>query len=205
MAPKPIKLFYFDARGRAEVCRLLLAAAGQKYEDIRYTQEQWETEKDNTPFKQLPVIEIDGKRFGQTIAIITYLATEFGFRGKTNLEALAIDQAVQLTYDFLNCFVKVWVEKDETKKAEYMKHFKEVEVPKYLGFYEKLLKESGTGYFVGNSLSVADLSCYDFLYGLKSMGVLSTDEYPNIQNLQKKVESNEKIKAYLATRKQTPT
>jgi hypothetical protein len=36
------KLTYFDARGIAEMTRLLFAAAGVKYEDCRVTREQFE-------------------------------------------------------------------------------------------------------------------------------------------------------------------
>lgn len=45
MAPKSLKLTYFDGRGRAEVSRYILAAAGQKYEDIRLTREEWVEKK----------------------------------------------------------------------------------------------------------------------------------------------------------------
>lgn len=39
--PVKFKLSYFPARGRAEVARLLFAAAGQEFEDVRLTFEQW--------------------------------------------------------------------------------------------------------------------------------------------------------------------
>ena len=39
------KLYYFNFRGRAEVIRLVFAAAGQPYEDVRLTKEEWQKEK----------------------------------------------------------------------------------------------------------------------------------------------------------------
>ena len=39
------KLYYFNVRGRAEVCRLAFAAANIEFEDIRLTQEEWAKEK----------------------------------------------------------------------------------------------------------------------------------------------------------------
>ena len=39
------KLIYFDARGRAETIRLILAAAGIKYEDCRVPFEEWSSLK----------------------------------------------------------------------------------------------------------------------------------------------------------------
>ena len=35
------KLTYFDARGRGEIARMVLAAAGQKYENVRVSFEDW--------------------------------------------------------------------------------------------------------------------------------------------------------------------
>ena len=36
-----IKLIYFNARGRAELSRLILAQAGVEFEDLRITKEEW--------------------------------------------------------------------------------------------------------------------------------------------------------------------
>ena len=39
------KLYYFDLRAAAEPIRIIFAQAGVKYEDIRYSHEQWPNEK----------------------------------------------------------------------------------------------------------------------------------------------------------------
>ena len=39
------KLTYYDMRGRAELIRMLLTLADQKFEDKRITREQWATMK----------------------------------------------------------------------------------------------------------------------------------------------------------------
>ncbi|BFZ09089.1 hypothetical protein BsWGS_12128 [Bradybaena similaris] len=204
MAPKSIKLTYFDGRGRAEVSRYILAAARQKYEDIRLSREEWVEKKPQTPFGQLPILEIDGKVYTESIAIATYLAREFGFYGKTSLDGLKIDQVVQLGMDLLRAGFTVFMESDETKKAELMKNLKDVEVPKFYGFFENLLKESDTGYFVGNDLTLADIFVFDCEHNISSRNVTTAEGFPRLQNLIKKVGSNEGIKAHIAARKDTP-
>lgn len=42
------KLHYFNSRGRAEPSRLIFAAAGVQYQDIRYTPEEWQKIKQGT-------------------------------------------------------------------------------------------------------------------------------------------------------------
>ena len=44
MAPK-IKLFYFNAEGRAELTRMILAQAGVEFEDVRLTRDEWSAMK----------------------------------------------------------------------------------------------------------------------------------------------------------------
>ena len=47
MAPK-IKVIYFNARGRAETTRMILAQGGVEFEDQRVTREEWEKMKPST-------------------------------------------------------------------------------------------------------------------------------------------------------------
>ena len=39
--PGKMKLIYFNGRGKAEGVRLLLAAAGMEYENVRIKREEW--------------------------------------------------------------------------------------------------------------------------------------------------------------------
>ncbi len=72
------KLYYFDARGRAELSRMLFALAHVDYEDIRVEADEWQKLKTDMPFGQLPVLEVEGGlRIAQSMAISRYLAREF--------------------------------------------------------------------------------------------------------------------------------
>jgi glutathione S-transferase len=52
------KLNYFNGRGRAELVRLVFAAAGQEYEDVRFEREQWPEHKNKSPTGQVPFLEV---------------------------------------------------------------------------------------------------------------------------------------------------
>ena len=39
------KLIYFNSRGGAELARLVFAAAGKEYEDVRIPREEWPNKK----------------------------------------------------------------------------------------------------------------------------------------------------------------
>jgi hypothetical protein len=51
-------LHYFNIRGRAEVIRLIFAQAGQKFEDLRHSSEEWAKLKSQMPLGQIPVLGI---------------------------------------------------------------------------------------------------------------------------------------------------
>lgn len=68
------KLYYFNARGRAELIRLIFATAAQEFEDIRFEMNEWPEYKKKAPLGQAPFLEmIDDKdrvfRLGQSLSI----------------------------------------------------------------------------------------------------------------------------------------
>ncbi len=75
------KLYYFNVRGRGEIARLIFAAAGQQYEDIRYEHDQWPAHKAEMPLVQMPVLEVDGVKLPQSGAIARFLAKQSNLAG----------------------------------------------------------------------------------------------------------------------------
>merc|ERR1739836_333005 len=115
MAPK-IKLVYFDAEGRAELTRLILAQAGVEYEDFRIKREDWPAMKPTIPWNQLPMMEYDGKKIVQSVAMARFVARENGLAGKNNLEGAYADMLVDCMWDLANKFGPIMRENDEAKK-----------------------------------------------------------------------------------------
>ncbi|KAH9495859.1 Glutathione S-transferase 4 [Bulinus truncatus] len=205
MANAHIKLFYFDGRGRGELARLIMAAAGKEFEDIRFNFEEWPKYKPETPYGQAPALSVDGVVYGQSVAINAFLAREFGFYGKDSLEILKIDEIVQLWDDFVNPAIEViFHSKDEKIKEEGIKKIKEELAPRVVKFWEQILEKNGTGFFVGNHVTLADLLVFEAVNGGVMSSFLDIGKSPLIQKNVELVRADEKIASYMATRKDCP-
>ena len=85
------KLTYFPIRGIAEPIRLIFAYAGVNYEDIRIPFEEWPTKKSTTPFRTMPILEVDGEVLGQSNAIARLLAKRFNLAGGDDVEQAKVN------------------------------------------------------------------------------------------------------------------
>jgi glutathione S-transferase len=205
MADSQIKLYYFDGKGRVEAARLILVAAGKQFEDIRFVYpDGWSKYKHLSPFGQCPLLEIDGQKFAQSLAIKTFLARKFGFHGQTNLESLQIDQVSQLVEDFTNISLKAMSAGDEATKKEAVAKVIAEDSPRFHGYFEKLLKENGTGYFVGNRLTLADIVVFDLATGMIDSTFDINDSFPLLKKNVETVRAHSKIGPYVASRAPTP-
>jgi len=209
MASKPsaLKMTYFDGRGRGEILRLIMAKGGVKHDDVRLTFEQWPEFKGKTPFGGMPVLEINGKMYGQGLALAIFLARENKLYGSNNLENLMIDQILMCREDVLVPEAKIKFEKDADKQAELIKEMVANTYPKFFGFFDTVIKDntSKSGWTVGKKISMADLVIYDvteWIFAMKQEEM--TSAYPNIAALRAKVANTSGIKEYLANRKETP-
>ncbi|XP_064627123.1 probable glutathione S-transferase 6 [Lineus longissimus] len=156
------KLTYFDARGRAELSRLIFAVAGVEYGDVRISFEEWGKLKPNTPFGSLPYLEVDGKTIAQSQAIVRFLANVFDLAGADHFEKAKVDEAAECALEILTDAVKVTFAPEAEKEAK-TKEFVSKTWPSHVVKIEKILASNPTGFLVGSKLTYADLALFSIL------------------------------------------
>jgi len=203
------KLHYFNIRGKAELVRLVFAAAGQDYQDLRYKSPmspdpnitlEWSDEaKAATPLGQMPVLEVDGQKFCQQSAISRFLAKRFGLMGDDELQAFKVDMVVETMWpDVAGKITKFFYEKDEEKKAA-IKEQAEQAIPKMLANIAKWVEGD---FVLGDKLSLADLAIFDVMGVVQ--GFFPDLEIPDgIKKVVDNVKNHASIKKWLEKRPQT--
>jgi len=209
------KLIYFDIKGRGELSRLILTAAGQAYEDHRipYTigmkdMKEWEELKPKTPFGQLPVLQVteNGKttEIAQSLSVARFLAKRLGLAGSNDIEHAQVDMYADQVHDLLNEIARASFEKDEERKKSAMEKLETETFPKNLCIFETQLAKNGSGYLVGPGLTWADLYFFVVIDWVQEKLAPHLDKTPNIKKLVENVRNNEKIAEWLKKRPVTP-
>eukprot|EP00057_Strongylocentrotus_purpuratus_P033451 XP_791441.2 PREDICTED: S-crystallin SL11 [Strongylocentrotus purpuratus] len=207
------ELVYFNARGRGEIARLLLAQAGVDYEDTRLTQDEFKAMKGDVtkaPLGQLPVLVVKGTAtpfppIPQSHAIERYLARAFDMYGKNIEEATRIDVVCECVGDIFTHIMKMFFEKDDAKKAELGKSFVEKDSKTILTAMCDALKKNsgGKGFFVGDKMTIADITVFNMaetIFG--SMPPLAA-MYPALKEFSDRMKAEPKIAAWLKKRPET--
>eukprot|EP01057_Protomagalhaensia_wolfi_P002017 Protomagalhaensia_wolfi_Nauph_80__2016@NODE_227_length_3123_cov_696_261673_g169_i0_p2_GENE_NODE_227_length_3123_cov_696_261673_g169_i0NODE_227_length_3123_cov_696_261673_g169_i0_p2_ORF_typecomplete_len230_score29_89GST_N/PF02798_20/1_5e12GST_N_3/PF13417_6/1e06GST_N_4/PF17172_4/0_0071_NODE_227_length_3123_cov_696_261673_g169_i010781767 len=83
-------LYYFDMPGRAEAIRCAFVAGGIDFEDVRFSHFAWLTRiKKSTPGGKVPVLEVNGKKYTESRAILSYACSLSGNLPSTPQEWLS--------------------------------------------------------------------------------------------------------------------
>lgn len=186
-----LRLRYFPFPGRAGPIRDALNIGGIEFEDNHIPPQEFQQRRTagEFPFGGLPVLDIEtaGSRIcsGQSNAILRFAGKLSGLYPDDNpVEALKVDEAMDLGEDINISIAPSLHEQDETRRMAMRKTLADETLPFWLGCIEKLLVANGqTGFIVGDQLTVADLKLYWIIEWLNS-GILDgiptnlTDAHP---------------------------
>ena len=204
-----ITLYYFKIPfWRAEVTRLSLYIGNIPFEDYRIEGDDYDKFKQTgelpnkkiAPFKQLPVLEVDGKIFAQTGAIARFCGKLSGLYPKNDdYNAALIDQIIEGAQDINYLVTLSGRDKDNERKKIARNILATRHLPKWFQFLENLLKQNTKSiYFVDSDLTIADLAIWRLLGWLKS-GMLDgvptniLDEYDHLNKLREEIYKNPKV------------
>ncbi len=206
-------LYYFSIPfWRAEVTRLCLYMNDIEFVDHRISDTEREQFKKNgqlpngmiAPFRQLPVLEVDGKIVAQTGAIARFCGKlSRMYPSDNDFDAARVDQIIEAAQD-INYIVSIsGREKNPEKKLLARERLTKLHLPKWFQFLETLLIENKeSDWFVGNSMTIADLAIWRLLGWLTS-GLLDgvptsvLDPYKNLVELKNKTSQHPKIKEWM--------
>jgi glutathione S-transferase len=212
------ELYYWPGiQGRGEYVRLALEEAGADYADVARSERgmaamigMMEPRAGMPPFAP-PFLKAGKLVIGQTANILLYLGSRHGLAPKTEPGKLWVHQLQLTVTDFVveihdthhPIGVSLYYEDQQGPAKKRTGEFWKERVPKYLGYFEQLLKNSGGSYLTGRRLTYADLSLFQIVEGLryafpKRMKAFER-EIPGLVDLRDRVAARPNIKAYLAS------
>ncbi|XP_070217540.1 LOW QUALITY PROTEIN: glutathione S-transferase A4-like [Bos mutus] len=200
MAAKP-KLWYFHGRGRMESIRWLLAAAGVEFEEeFLETREQYEKlQKDGRLlFGQVPLVEIDGMELTQTRAILSYLAAKYNLHGKDLKETVRIDMYADGTLDLMLMVALAAFKPPEEKEESLALAVKKAKT-RYFPVFEKILKDHGEDFLVGNKFSgrQTDRQLLEAILTMEELDASVLSDFPLLKEFKTRFSNIPTIKKFL--------
>lgn len=190
-----MKVYGDSLSGNCYKIQLLLALLGKKCDWIEMSILNGDTQSDEfkakNPLGKIPLLELsDGRFISESNAILHYLAS-----GSTLIPSNLYDQSIMLQWQFFEQyshepyiavarFINLYLGLPESRLDEYQQ--KQAGGHKALTVMENHLSTSA--YFVGNKLSLADISLYAYTH-VAHEGGFDLSEYPSIKNWLRLIES----------------
>lgn len=212
------ELYYWPTiQGRGEFVRLALEDAGADYRDmargkggVAVMMKMMEARSGIPPFAP-PFLKAGNLVIAQTANILFYLGPRHGLAPKSEAARLQLHELQLTITDFVAevhdthhpIGVSLYFEDQKRpaklRSAEFLKE----RVPKYMGYFEKILARSGGTYMTGRKATTVDLSLFQLVEGLryafpKRMKKFERD-IPKLVALHDRVAERPNIAAYLAS------
>ncbi|WP_267358549.1 MULTISPECIES: glutathione S-transferase [unclassified Methylobacterium] len=223
----PYELHYWPMiQGRGEFVRLALEEAGADYVDVARQDDDAggigpmldrlsDPANPRPPFA--PPFLRDGDRvIGQTAAILLHLGQRLGLAGNgerdriwTHQLQLTIADAVDEVHDTHHPLgVDLYYTDQKTEALRRAAGFRTTRMPKFFGYFERVLAANGGAHLVGADLTYADLSLFQLVDGLTYAFPKGTSAAlqaaPCVERLHDTVARRPRIATYLASERRIP-
>jgi glutathione S-transferase len=209
-------LYYWaEIQGRGEFIRLALEDAGADYVDVLRQSGDFSFPRKFTPFA-LPYLVAGKLVLSQTPNILQYLGPRLRLAPRSEAGRLWVHQLQLTIADWLVEVHDVhhpigsglYYEQQKREAKRRAADFLAVRLPKYLAYFEGLLRQSAGGYLLGGTCSYADLSLFQMVAGLRYAFPLAYGRLekrnPRLAGVHARVAARPRLAAYLASPRRIP-
>jgi len=224
----PYELYYWsEIPGRGEFVRLVLEEADAPYVDVaRRPREEgggdeavlafYAGRNTGHPIFAPPVLEQGDLVLAQTAAICHFLGRRHGLAPRDEAGEI---QALELQLTIADLVgevhdthhpISAWLyyEDQKAEAKQRAAHFLEKRLPRFLDYFERVLRHNGGEVLVGSQLSHADLSLFQAIEGLAyafpRAFASASEAAPGVLALRERVRARPRISAYLASERRMP-
>lgn len=166
------KLYYFDFDGGAgEPIRNAFRLSKIPFEDVRVKSDSWPQLKgsDKCLYGQMPLLEVDGRVFAQSMSILRYVGKIAGLYPTDPEEALRVDEMLDCLIDIRTKISPTYSLPEAERIAARKKLAESFIKPHLLKMNSRVqCDKTFSGCTVGNKLSIADLAIAADINGLRS-------------------------------------
>ncbi|KAK4072907.1 uncharacterized protein Triagg1_5584 [Trichoderma aggressivum f. europaeum] len=161
MSTPTLHYFGLGSLGRGEIVRLFLRELNIEYENKFYVYDDtWPAINKSTGVSltgTLPILEIDGQRLYQHLAILRYLSRRAGaYDGETNYDKYLVDAVA----DIYNDWRTGWVSQLTAKAPDYQ----DTHVKKFQGLFTDFYSRNASGpYLLGDKPTYVDFAVFQAL------------------------------------------
>ena len=219
------ELYYWPGiQGRGEFVRLALEEAGADYADVargkggmaKLEKLMQRKSSEHPPFAP-PFLKAGNLLIAQTANVLSFLGARHGLAPKSDAGRLWVNQLQLTIADLVGeahdthhpIAASLYYEDQRAEAARASSCFIKQRIPKFLGYFEKVLSKNGkTGFLAGRALSYADLSLFQVVEGLRyafpraMMG--QEKKLPRTVALHDRVATRPRIAAYLSSSRRIP-
>ena len=218
------QLFYWpEIQGRGEFVRLALEDAGATYEDVARKSggmnrmlAMMDGGRDKRPPFAPPFLKAGKLVIAQVANILFYLGPRLKLAPRDEASRLWLHQLQLTVTDFVKEIHdthhplggELYYEDAKPEAKRFTVNFLGERAPKYLGYFEIVLKKSGGPYLLGRKATYADLSMFQLIEGLRyafpnaSKGI--ERKVPGIVGIRDRVAQRPGIKKYLGSERRIP-
>lgn len=213
------QLFYWpEIQGRGEFVRLALEDAGATYDDVARKSggvnrmlAMMESGRDKHPPFAPPFLKAGKLVIAQVANILFYLGPRLKLAPRDEAGRLWLHQLQLTVTDFVKEIHdthhplggELYYEDAKPEAKRFTGNFLAERAPKYLGYFETVLRKSAGPYLLGRKAAYIDLSIFQLIEGLRyafpqAMKGIERDA-PGLVALRDKIAVRPRIKAYLAS------